>query len=126
MQVWLAEGRPFTIGPFGFSIGHGGKRADDSLPAPGTSGPGATSRQDASQPSPGVPLRAPSSHCSSHSMSALPHVSTLHEGEHPSHEWLFPSSHSSPSSTTPLPHWAGGVPHGGRLTFCAMTGGGGS
>ena len=57
-------------------------------------------------------------------MSALPHVSTLHEGEHPSHEWLFPSSHSSPSSTTPLPHWAGGVPHGGRFTFCAMTGGG--
>jgi len=36
MQVWLAEGNPFTIGPFGFSIAHSRKQSDDSMCDAGT------------------------------------------------------------------------------------------
>src|SRR5579883_3200987 len=60
-------------------------------------------RQELLQPSPGVPLRAPSSHCSPASRMPLPQVGSVQLASQPSLFTWLPSSHCSPGSTMPLP-----------------------
>src|SRR5262249_10130411 len=75
-----------------------------SLSRPSSQTSGASVRQSAPQPSPG--LKLPSSHCSPGSTMPLPQNSTT-QAEQPSPGLKLPSSHSStPASTMPSPQRA--------------------